>query len=48
MTPYTTTVDGLATDVRLPDGDGPVPAVLIRTPYDRRRHRAELGGWVRR
>ncbi|MGC3005468.1 CocE/NonD family hydrolase, partial [Streptomyces sp. G35A] len=48
MTPYTTTVEGLATDVHLPDGRGPFPAVLIRTPYDRLRHRAELRGWARR
>ncbi|MFE6281217.1 CocE/NonD family hydrolase [Streptomyces sp. NPDC057877] len=48
MTSYTTTVHGLATDVRLPDGAGPFPAVLVRTPYDRRRHRAELRGWTRR
>src|SRR3954471_6949470 len=25
----------LATDVYLPDGDGPFPAVLVRTPYDK-------------
>ncbi|MFB8775222.1 CocE/NonD family hydrolase [Streptomyces broussonetiae] len=48
MTSYTTAVGGLATDVRLPDGAGPFPAVLLRTPYDRRRHRAELRGWTRR
>ncbi|MEV0219707.1 CocE/NonD family hydrolase [Streptomyces sp. NPDC050704] len=48
MTPFTVAVEGLATDVQLPDGDGPFPAVLVRTPYDRRRHRAELGGWARR
>ncbi|MEV5427724.1 CocE/NonD family hydrolase [Streptomyces sp. NPDC052701] len=47
MTPYTTAVAGLATDVRLPDGAGPFPAVLVRTPYDRLRHRAELDGWTR-
>ncbi|WP_409474508.1 CocE/NonD family hydrolase [Streptomyces sp. HC307] len=47
MTPFTA-VEGLATDVQLPDGDGPFPAVLIRTPYDRLRHRAELRGWARR
>lgn len=44
----TVTVNGLATDVRLPDGPGPFPAVLIRTPYDRRAHGAELRGWARR
>ncbi|MBC9714721.1 CocE/NonD family hydrolase [Streptomyces sp. TRM66268-LWL] len=48
MSPYTVTVGGLATDVQLPDGEGPFPAVLIRTPYDRRAHRAELRGWARR
>ncbi|MGW0763850.1 CocE/NonD family hydrolase, partial [Streptomyces sp. NPDC002814] len=48
MTPFTVAVEGLATDVRLPDGDGPFPAVLIRTPYDRGRHRAELRGWAHR
>ncbi|RBM06859.1 CocE/NonD family hydrolase [Streptomyces sp. PT12] len=53
MTPGTvaidgSAIDGLATDVRLPDGRGPFPAVLIRTPYDRRRHHAELAGWARR
>src|SRR6476646_5436604 len=26
----------LATDVRLPAGDGPWPVALVRTPYDRR------------
>ncbi|MGW7290959.1 CocE/NonD family hydrolase [Streptomyces xiamenensis] len=48
MTPLGVTVEGLATDVLLPDGAGPFPAVLIRTPYDRRRHGAELRGWARR
>lgn len=38
----------LATDLCLPGGHGPFPAVLIRTPYDRQRHRAELRGWARR
>jgi predicted acyl esterase len=47
MTAFTTAVDRLATDVRLPDGQGPFPAVLVRTPYDRRRHAAELRGWAR-
>lgn len=36
----------LATDVCLPDGDHPRPAVLIRTPYGRDAHRAELRGWA--
>ncbi|MEU6616616.1 CocE/NonD family hydrolase [Streptomyces parvus] len=36
----------LATDVFLPDGDRPRPAVLIRTPYGRDAHRAELRGWA--
>ncbi len=48
MTPSTVAVADLATDVQLPDGNGPFPAVLIRTPYDRRRHHAELRGWTRR
>ncbi|MEU0193632.1 CocE/NonD family hydrolase [Streptomyces afghaniensis] len=48
MTPFTVVVEGLATDVQLPAEDGPFPAVLIRTPYDRRRHHAELRGWARR
>ncbi|MFJ8539651.1 CocE/NonD family hydrolase [Streptomyces sp. NPDC093591] len=48
MTPFTAAVEGLATDIQLPDGEGPFPAVLIRTPYDRRRHHAELRGWARR
>ncbi|AJP05051.1 peptidase S15 [Streptomyces cyaneogriseus subsp. noncyanogenus] len=47
MTPLDAAVEGLATDVRLPDGDGPFPAVLIRTPYDRARHRPEARGWAR-
>ncbi|WP_121830364.1 CocE/NonD family hydrolase [Streptomyces sp. S1] len=41
-------VAGLATDVLLPEGAGPFPAVLIRTPYDRTRHLAEARGWARR
>ncbi|MFJ3938121.1 CocE/NonD family hydrolase [Streptomyces parvus] len=42
------TPDGapLATDVCLPEGDRPRPAVLIRTPYGRDAHRAELRGWA--
>ncbi|MGW0615610.1 CocE/NonD family hydrolase [Streptomyces sp. NPDC002788] len=48
MTSFTEAVEGLATDGRLPDGEGPFPAVLIRTPYDRRRHHAELRGWAGR
>ncbi|WP_435190773.1 CocE/NonD family hydrolase [Streptomyces sp. bgisy126] len=48
MTSLRAHVDGLATDVRLPDGPGPFPAVLVRTPYDRTRHRAEAHGWARR
>lgn len=42
------TPDGvaLATEVCLPAGAGPFPAVLVRTPYDRRHHRAELRGWA--
>ncbi|MFB7028048.1 MULTISPECIES: CocE/NonD family hydrolase [unclassified Streptomyces] len=48
MTTVRAHVDGLATDVRLPEGPGPFPAVLVRTPYDRTRHRAEAHGWARR
>ncbi|MFI1931322.1 CocE/NonD family hydrolase [Streptomyces sp. NPDC020330] len=42
------TPDGavLATDVCLPDGTRALPAVLIRTPYGRDAHRAELRGWA--
>ncbi|MCK7622496.1 CocE/NonD family hydrolase [Streptomyces sp. RS10V-4] len=36
----------LATDLRLPDRPGRHPAVLIRTPYDRHAHRAELRAWA--
>lgn len=42
----TTQIDGLATDLCLPAAPGPHPAVLIRTPYDRRAHRAELRAWA--
>ncbi|MFI1952331.1 CocE/NonD family hydrolase [Streptomyces xinghaiensis] len=48
MTPFGAVVEGLATDVHLPGGAGPFPALLIRTPYDRARHRAEARGWARR
>ncbi|WP_336319984.1 CocE/NonD family hydrolase [Streptomyces lavendofoliae] len=48
MTPVHEAVAGLATDIRLPDGAGPFPTVLIRTPYDRTRHLAEGRGWARR
>ncbi|MEU1040464.1 CocE/NonD family hydrolase [Streptomyces sp. NPDC005551] len=48
MTSFRAAVGGLATDVCLPDGAGPFPAVLIRTPYDRARHLAEARGWARR
>ncbi|MFF9689490.1 CocE/NonD family hydrolase [Streptomyces sp. NPDC014623] len=48
MTVLRPTVEGLATDVCLPGGAGPFPAVLIRTPYDRARHLAEARGWARR
>ncbi|MGA5068672.1 CocE/NonD family hydrolase [Streptomyces exfoliatus] len=40
--------EDLATDLRLPEGAGPFPAVLIRTPYHRARHLAEARGWARR
>ncbi|MFF2846505.1 CocE/NonD family hydrolase [Streptomyces sp. NPDC058001] len=36
----------LATDVHLPAGGAPAPAVIIRTPYDRASHRAEARAWV--
>ncbi|MDL5206146.1 CocE/NonD family hydrolase [Streptomyces sp. ALI-76-A] len=48
MTAFSTAVGELATDVRLPAGDGPFPAVLVRTPYDRTRQRAEARGWASR
>ncbi|MFD3518204.1 CocE/NonD family hydrolase [Streptomyces sp. NPDC058657] len=48
MRSFRTTVGELATDVCLPDGRGPFPAVLLRTPYDRARHLAEARGWARR
>ncbi|MER7899258.1 CocE/NonD family hydrolase [Streptomyces sp. NPDC096046] len=48
MTAFSAAVAELATDVCLPAGDGPFPAVLIRTPYDRIRHGAEARGWARR
>ncbi|MER7045317.1 CocE/NonD family hydrolase [Streptomyces jumonjinensis] len=38
----------LAADITLPDGDPPFPALVIRTPYDRRRHRAEARAWAAR
>ncbi|MFD9717214.1 CocE/NonD family hydrolase [Streptomyces sp. NPDC059076] len=37
----------LATDVCLPDSDaGPHPAVVLRTPYGRHNHHAELRAWA--
>ncbi|MBT2510367.1 CocE/NonD family hydrolase [Streptomyces sp. ISL-98] len=36
----------LAADLCLPSGRGPFPSVVIRTPYDRRLHRAELRAWA--
>jgi uncharacterized protein len=48
MNPLATQVAGLATDLHLPAGRPPFPAVLVRTPYDRTRHRAEGRGWARR
>ncbi|MFD4027915.1 CocE/NonD family hydrolase [Streptomyces sp. NPDC058576] len=47
-TVYVPTPDGtaLATDVCLPDGARLRPAVVIRTPYGRDAHRAELRGWA--
>ncbi|MET9803863.1 CocE/NonD family hydrolase [Streptomyces sp. NPDC006368] len=44
----TVRIDGLATDVCLPPTPATHPAVVIRTPYDRRHHRAELRGWAAR
>ncbi|MFH8371568.1 CocE/NonD family hydrolase [Streptomyces sp. NPDC018031] len=44
----TVRVAGLATDLCLPASPGRHPAVVLRTPYDRRRHRAELRGWAAR
>lgn len=38
----------LATELCLPDGTGPFPAVVVRTPYDRHRLRAEAQGWAAR
>ncbi|MFJ9800605.1 CocE/NonD family hydrolase [Streptomyces wuyuanensis] len=48
MTAFSAGVAELATDVSLPPGDGPFPAVLMRTPYDRTQHGAEARGWARR
>ncbi|MFB8103742.1 CocE/NonD family hydrolase [Streptomyces sp. NPDC056007] len=47
-TVYIPAPDGtpLATDLHLPDTPGPHPAVVIRTPYGRTAHRAELRGWA--
>ncbi|MFZ4283144.1 CocE/NonD family hydrolase, partial [Streptomyces rhizosphaericola] len=36
----------LATDLCLPEEPGPHPAVVIRTPYGRTAHHAELRGWA--
>ncbi|MFD4975226.1 CocE/NonD family hydrolase [Streptomyces sp. NPDC058424] len=44
----TVCIDGLATDVCLPPEPGTHPTVLVRTPYDRRHHHAELHGWAAR
>lgn len=38
----------LATGVQLPAGDGPFPAVVLRTPYGLHRHRDEARGWAAR
>ncbi|UYQ65254.1 CocE/NonD family hydrolase [Streptomyces peucetius] len=38
----------LATAVQLPDGDGPFPAVVIRTPYGQVGHRDEARAWAAR
>ncbi|WP_436841640.1 CocE/NonD family hydrolase [Streptomyces cyaneofuscatus] len=47
-TGYVPAPDGtpLATDLCLPATPGPHPAVVIRTPYGRTAHRAELRGWA--
>ncbi|CAD5915897.1 protein of unknown function [Streptomyces sp. KY70] len=47
-TVYVPAPDGtpLATDLCLPATPGPHPAVVIRTPYGRTAHRAELRGWA--
>ncbi|MFC5744302.1 CocE/NonD family hydrolase [Actinomadura rugatobispora] len=47
---HVTTDDGttLAADLCLPEGPGPFPCVLIRTPYGRGSHLAELRAWARR
>ncbi|NEB72311.1 CocE/NonD family hydrolase, partial [Streptomyces fulvissimus] len=47
-TVYVPAPDGtpLATDLCLPDAPGPHPAVVIRTPYGRTAHQAELRGWA--
>ncbi|MFB9393893.1 CocE/NonD family hydrolase [Streptomyces coeruleoprunus] len=47
-TPQTLRVAGLATDLCRPATPGPHPAVVLRTPYDRRTHRAELRAWAAR
>lgn len=36
----------LATEIQLPDRRGTFPAVVIRTPYDSRHHRAEARAWA--
>src|SRR5262245_59036363 len=38
----------LATDVYLPDGPGPVPAILIRTPYHRTSLQANAAAFTAR
>ncbi len=40
-------VGDLATDVYLPAGE-PIAVVVVRTAYDKNRHRAEAAGWVAR
>lgn len=47
-TRYVGAPDGtrLATDLCLPRTSGPHPTVLIRTPYGRTSHHAELRGWA--
>jgi predicted acyl esterase len=39
---------GLRTAVRLPDGDGPFPTVVVRTPYGHGSHRDEARAWAAR
>ncbi|MCS0635419.1 CocE/NonD family hydrolase [Streptomyces sp. LP05-1] len=44
----TVRIHGLATGLLVPAGRGPHPAVVVRTPYGREAHHAELRGWAAR